>query len=139
MSKRLSVVVTGLTETKRALQNLGAQTVEMFDVVTREWTNNVIRDELAGRDKYPAERPSQRYKRTYMMAGGWRSSRVMLGRWRIWNTQPYATRVVGDGMNQASVHRGRWWIARERINRQLPDLAAKTEMLYERNFIAWTK
>lgn len=141
MSKRLSVVVRGLTETKTALEKLGQQTVTIFDVATREWANNVIREQLAGPAQYPAELPNQRYRRTYGLASGWRNSRVRQGRWRIWNTQPYASDVVGDasGANQAPIHRGRWWIAKERIDRQLAELKPKTEMLYERNFNTWAK
>lgn len=61
---------------------------------------------------YPAERPNQRYERTYALERGWLNAQP---RWRIsvrnfvvelTNRVPYVKWVQGD--DQAPVHRSRW-------------------------------
>jgi hypothetical protein len=61
---------------------------------------------------YPAERPNQRYQRTYELERGWRSAQP---KWRITlreffvqltNRVPYVKWVQGE--QQAWFHRGRW-------------------------------
>lgn len=138
---RPSIVIVGVKNCRQALQTLGKSTLEMFDQSAKDWTALVIQRELAGRDKYPAPRHGQRYARTYALASGWRNSRTRLGRWRIWNTQPYSGYVVGDqyGLGQAWMHRGRWWIARHRVDAHRPDLVGRTEKLYVSSFEGWLR
>lgn len=138
---RKSIVIVGVKNAKRALETLGRSTVELFDGAAESWTKLVIQRELAGRQNYPAPRQGQRYVRTYQLGSGWRASRTRLGRWRIWNTQAYSVYVVGDsaGQGQAWMHRGRWWIARQRVDRHRPDLVGNTERLYVDSFNKWSR
>lgn len=74
-----------------------------------------LRNEL-----YPPIVPGQRYQRTGTLANSWRQEKTEAGRWLISNVarrknQSYAEYVVGASDDQAKVHRGRWWIGREKV------------------------
>lgn len=71
-------------------------------------------------EPYPPIVPMQRYKRTGILANSWRQEKIRPGHWLISNiarqkNRQYAEYVVGSADDQAKVHRGRWWVGRDKI------------------------
>ena len=95
----------------------------------RKWVEETNRGQLAGRDKYPPERPGQRYIRTGALGAGFRYEAVGPSHYQFVNDVPYVRLVVGDsdGGGQAWMHRGRWWTALERVEGQQPGLLEALE------------
>lgn len=62
---------------------------------------------------YPAERPNQKYKRTYGFQKSWSIVSKPKG-YAIKNSKTYGHFVVGDGLaeKQAWMHKGRWKLLR---------------------------
>lgn len=56
--------------------------------------------------RYPAERPGQKYTRTNKLKGGWRITRGANGVMSLANPVPYAPFV--QGVQQSWMHQGRW-------------------------------
>lgn len=80
---------------------------------------------------YPAMRPRQKYRRTGRLANSWAVERVQPSRIRFLNRaraprggRPYPTFVIGDSrrQGQAWMHIGRWWLARNVIEEEVPAL-----------------
>jgi hypothetical protein len=94
------------------------------------WARDVVRKELKGRDKYPPERPGQKYKRTGRLGDSWATRTAGPMMRAIYNPTPYAHWVVGDthGNRQAWMHKGRWWIARQKVLSMLPSLVRRIEL-----------
>jgi len=116
--------VENLPEIIRAL--LALKTPAMFriaDSAAGKWLKRV-RLQLF-KTRYPPKRAGQRYVRTGMLGSSWSTSVIGPGRYQIKNSRTYARYVVGDhmGRGQAWMHKGRWWIALERIQQVAPDLA----------------
>ena len=89
--------------------------------------------------RYPPELANQKYVRTGLLGRSWKGKRVKMTTVVISNnansgrSQFYARYVVGDdrGVNQAQIHKGRWWIARETILvNHVPELVEKLDNLY---------
>ena len=116
----MNIVIRGLDKVRNAFDYLHKNTLEILDKPAREWSERVINERLAGPGNYAPMRPQQRYVRTYQLGLGWRSGKVGLGRWRIYNIKDYSVAVVGNnaGEGQGKFFVGRWWTAASRINEE---------------------
>lgn len=85
---------------------------------------------------YPPELPGQRYIRTYNLKHGFRDIHLSRGEWLIFNEMEYSSYVVGTPDEQAAIHAGRWWVAREVVEERVPDLedvlAARYQAIIDR-------
>lgn len=100
--------------------------------ITKRWGQETRR-KLKGK-KYPPRRPGQRYRRTGLLANSWRSKVTGKNTISIENEasrrgRPYPVFVIGDraGKRQAWMHVGRWWIAREVIDDEVPELRRRIQ------------
>lgn len=104
-----------------------------FDKTVGRWakrTSNRLR-----KKKYPPTRPGQRYKRTRTLARSWHAKRQKSMVWNIENRAQqkgriYASYVVGD--RQAWMHKGRWWIASQEIEKMREELTGMLNKDIER-------
>lgn len=90
------------------------------------------------RTPYPPELPGQRYRRTGVFGASWRA-RVFRDGGQLINIARYASDVTGSpdapsGERQAKIHQGRWWIAKEEVEADLPKLVASLEGRYIAEF-----
>lgn len=93
------------------------------DDVLGQWARSRVD---LGQKRYPAERPGQRYRRTYQLRYGWRRRKPAPLSRLIENVassrgRHYAGYVVGR--KQAWMHKGRWWVALKVIQEEVPTLA----------------
>lgn len=82
--------------------------------------------------KYPPKRPNQKYRRTGRLALSWAARRLGQATYAIENRAQrkgryYGMYVVGPrsgaiGKRQAWMHRGRWWIAEEEVEKSVVEL-----------------
>lgn len=115
----MNIVIRGLTKVRNAIDYLHKNTLEILDKPAREWSEWVINERLAGPGNYAPMRPQQVYVRTYQLGQGWRSGKVGLGRWRIYNIKDYSAAVVGNAQGeQGPYFTGRWWKAIDRIGEE---------------------
>lgn len=108
-----------VTQNLRAAANVSQRRLNM---TTYDWSQmHVVRHLVV--KPYPPMRPNQRYRRTWRLQARWKSEATDGGA-RIYNEQPYAGYVVGDeaGRNQAWMHAGRWWLARDVVAEAQPKL-----------------
>jgi hypothetical protein len=123
-----SLELRGYNRVANNLRRLASDMDKELDPVVGTWTR-WTRSRLKGR-AYPPKPPRSTYVRTGQLANRWRVEKQGPSRHAIMNDakgprgQLYATHVVGDGMgeNQAWMHRGRWWIARDVIEEEIPAL-----------------
>lgn len=123
MSQIAPVVITlefeRYSQVDRTLGLLASSTGESIaDAVVGELVE--AEPERLEREPHPPELPGQRYQRTYIVSRSWSQEQTGPGRWVIINSasqqgREYAEYVVGDPEDQADIHRGRWWTAREKI------------------------
>lgn len=89
------------------------------------WATKVNDKRLYGRNNYAPRIPGSKYVRTGRLGADWQASKVQNGL-QFQNNTPYASRVVGDGARdgQAAIHQGagRWWLGRDRIEDEVPEL-----------------
>lgn len=78
----------------------------------------------------PAPPPNSTYKRTGRLPISWSVKRGMGGRIEIVNSTDYAQWVVGRD-TQARIHRGRWYIAEDEVEQQVPQLIRMCEREYQ--------
>ena len=73
-------------------------------------------------EEYPPERPGQRYIRTGTLYSNWCVTRLDNG-YRVSNKTKYTQWVVGDayGKKQAWMHKNRWPVFREVVQREIED------------------
>lgn len=120
---RITVTVGGIEQVITVLERY-SDLPKLLDPAFRKWVDETNRGQLHGRDKYPPERPGQRYVRTGALGAGFRYEPVAPSHYRFTNDVVYTRWVVGDsdGGGQAWFHRGRWWTAKERVEAQEPGL-----------------
>lgn len=125
----LSGELRGYQRVSNKLRRLATDLDRELDPVVYRWGQQT-RAKLKARP-YPPPRPRQRYRRTGRLANSWAAERVGPSRVRILNRAqaprgrgPYPTYVVGDfrRQGQAWMHRGRWWLARDVIEEEVPAL-----------------
>jgi hypothetical protein len=86
---------------------------------------------------YPAQRPGQRYVRTFKFRGGWNIKKVKPVGYQLANATTYSKYVVGNayGLNQAWMHKDRWTTFRDRLDAeiaQLPETLARNFVMVAR-------
>ena len=101
----------------------------LLDPEMRKWVEETHQGRLAGTGQYPAERAGQRYQRTGQLGAGFRYGAISKSHYQFVNEVPYVRWVVGDsdGNGQSWMHRGRWFVARERVEAEQPTLVEKLE------------
>ena len=77
------------------------------------------------RERYPAERPNQTYRRTYELRRRFRAQKVKAAVWRVINLRPGAVWVIKKGMQNRKVHLGRWWTLEDKLQKTMPRLTRK--------------
>lgn len=133
----ISMEFKGYNRVSNGLRLLASEMAgEVVDPVLGEWTKD-MRYALKA-EPYPPKRPGQTYVRTGQLANRWRAEQVKPGVWRINNAavgkngREYAQFVVGE--QQAWMHQGRWWLAREIVEGYAGDL---TERLADKLVEYW--
>ena len=86
--------------------------------------------------KYPPRRPNQKYVRTGLLANSWKVTKSGPGRYTITNKATgksglYAGYVVGGKGQQAWMHVGRWWVAKDVLEEATPELVAELTKIYQ--------
>ena len=71
--------------------------------------------------RYPAKRPGQTYVRTGRLANSWKAEKRANAQWTIRNSAKYSGWVVGRE-TQAWMHKNRWWIFEDEMEKTTPDL-----------------
>lgn len=124
------VELRGYNRVRNGLRWLAVQAPREVDQEVGRFARG-LRDTLKG-TAYPPERPGQTYVRTGRLANSWSAVRAAEGRWLIRNSAPYSGYVVGREQ-QAWMHRGRWWIAENVIQREVEETLtpALTKLLQE--------
>lgn len=108
---RLTVVEKGLKRVRKGLENLRAE----IPKVAKSRLRAVSEDIVKRMQKYPSQRPKQKYVRTYLFRSSWNIADTKTG-YRVTNTAKrgrveYPEFVVGTLTNpnrQAWMHKGRW-------------------------------
>ncbi len=125
---KITVTVGGIKEVITVLDRY-SDLPKFLEPPFRKWVDDTHKGRLYGRDKYPPERPGQRYVRTGRLGAGFRYEQVAPSHYRFINDTPYTRFVVGDsdGGGQAWMHQGRWWTAKERVEGEQPGLIQALE------------
>lgn len=131
-----SYEIRGISRLKNALRKLAALDRNILEPETEKWAGQTVKTLRA--TPYPAKRPGQTYVRKGRLTGSWKAERQGIGKWAIVNLargkgQGYAAYVVGE--NQAFMHLGRWWKARDIIEKRIPVL---TNSLAKKIEDTWT-
>lgn len=118
-----SYEIRGISRLKNALRKLAALDRNILEPETEKWAGQTVKTLRA--TPYPAKRPGQTYVRKGRLTGSWKDERQGIGKWAIVNLargkgQGYAAYVVGE--NQSWFHLGRWWKARDIIEKRIPAL-----------------
>ena len=116
----LEIKVRGTQRVGNKLRKLAAMNKTVIQPTGDRWAKRKARS--LSQKKYPPKRPGQRYKRTGRLRASWVADRLKDGVWAIRNKMKYAGFVVGQ--KQAWMHLGRWWIAKEEIEKTAPTLVA---------------
>lgn len=116
----ISFEVRGINRVRNQLRTIAAFYPRKVDDVAQVDLQRIRR--MLKAKPYPAKRPGQKYVRTGLLANKWAVERVKPGLWRIVNNaslrgRVYAGYVVGN--RQAWMHKNRWWIASEEIDREM--------------------
>lgn len=87
------------------------------------WATKVNDKKLYGRNNYAPRLAGSKYIRTGRLGADWGLQTIPDGVMFRNNTE-YAGFVVGDGARngQAGIHAGRWWLGRDRIEDEVPEL-----------------
>jgi hypothetical protein len=127
----VSIKVTGSARVANKFRAMAGKS-KNTDPVTKAWAEKT-RLKLRAK-KYPPKRPGQKYKRTGRLGTSWKKRKAGKNTWAIINDasfkgRTYARYVVGDskGNRQAWMHSGRWWVARDVIEENIPEL--RTELV----------
>jgi hypothetical protein len=129
---KITVEIRG---TNRVRNQLRAAASFHSDVADRRIKKHARAEQKRLRNKpYPPERPNQTYKRKRFfggIAGSFSVTKKKPGVWGIVNSRPYASYVIGK--KQAWMHKGRWWMMREELQSNMPELTkALTQALEDK-------
>lgn len=125
----VDIKITGVNRIENKLRGLISNMPDIVDGDVADWSRDMAR--LLKGTPYPSKRPGQNYVRTGQLANRWRVSRQKSASYNILNDargrrgRLYAGYVVGSGGDQAWMHAGRWWIARDVINGFSGDLTRR--------------
>lgn len=115
----IDIEFRGLEEQMRRFANVPGLN-RALDAGMSRWANQIVRSRFVGMGHYPPPRPGSPYIRTGTLGAGWTVSQRGPLQHRLANPVLYATYVVGE--RQAWMHRGRWWMARARLDEAMPPL-----------------
>lgn len=108
-----SIKIVGLSNLEDSLDRLSKMEETVIEPGSYKWLQG-LRARLKAKP-YPPKTPIQTYVRTGKLASSW----GVTGQ-SITNSAGYSEWVVGD--NQAKVHKGRWWTAREVVEEETAGL-----------------
>lgn len=116
----------GYNRVGNKLRKLASLNSQIVDPEMKAWAQDT-RATLKG-TKYPPKRPLQTYIRTGRLANSWKVTKTKPGVFNIENQasfkgRAYAKYVVGD--DQAWMHKGRWWKARDIIAQETSKLVSR--------------
>lgn len=119
-----SYEVHALNRLKQSLFELGRFGPAILDPETKKWADQTSK--TLRQTPYPSRRPGQRYVRKGRLTASWRYERRGMGHYAIFNRANrggrfYAGYVVGRG-KQAWMHKGRWWVTEDIIEKRIPKL-----------------
>lgn len=112
----------------------------VFDPVMGAWANET--DNYLKGKKYPPELPNQDYRRTGILKARWFVVKLSPGKYQFENRARQKGRFYpiyvlgneyGDRRNavknnrQALIHKGRWWVAFDEIEKRMNELNLKLE------------
>lgn len=139
--KSFTVEARGLTELRRRMRTLFDGDSRHIITYLNQRLGRYIVGALKGKP-YPPELSGQKYERTGRLNRAWAAN--VQGRWdtiHITNNanfkgRYYAGYVVGNpissiGNAQASIHRGRWWVATDVISDTIPQALEETGQYIE--------
>lgn len=110
--------IRGLDQIKAKLERL--RRLEVVYAATKQWAERTVKTLRAQR--YPARRPGQKYVRTGKLGSSWytekRGNDVAIVNKASHRGQAYPEFVVGE--KQAWMHKGRWWRAKDVIEKTSP-------------------
>jgi hypothetical protein len=124
----MRITVTGDKELVRRLDAFNVKVQDVMDKALNDSLGDLVTTRLYGMENYVPKPPQSKYVRTGTLGAGWGLERPERNRFWIVNAVAYRKYVVGDRdkRGQAWMHRGRWWLARERIEEAIPDAIDKT-------------
>lgn len=143
---QLKVKIENARLVRQGLENTAAQVPRIGRKAIYDRLQKLVSKVLK---KYPPPRPGQRYKRTFRFKRSWRLTRHRDDGWMIRNDaragkrrRRYGKYVVGDavGRGQAWMHKGRWFVMRDKVEEALSDLpkdVTKKIHLYARRQRGW--
>ena len=131
MPLNFSMEIRGYNRVENHLRRLASDMEKELDPAMYAWAQDT-RARLKS-TPYPPKRQNQRYIRTGRFASSWRVDKTQDSRYQINNFARgprggfYAGYVAGDGQgqNQAWMHQGRWWIARDVIEGRMDNLRTR--------------
>ncbi len=122
---RFELRVIGAARVENKMRKAAAAS-ENVPKLTHAWAVDTVAK--IRRKRNPPRRRGQTYRRTGRLKRGWKvekgaKSSVIVNTANRGGRQ-YAMYVVGDqrGNRQAWMHRGRWWVARDEIEKEIPEL-----------------
>ena len=127
-------VVRGTNRVRNQLRAIAAFYPRKVDGVAHRDMQRIRRKLKA--KPYPPKRPQQTYRRTGLLSNKWAVRRTKPGVWAIVNNasrrgKPYPGFVVGD--RQAWMHKNRWWIASEEIEKEMPEFTRNLSQELDRD------
>ena len=127
---QLRIKVEGVDKVRVGLQQLAGEIKESAAKEIPDKLDKVIKT----MQKYPAKRPGQKYKRTYKLRDNWKVEKDGKKKWKISNRarfkgKEYPHYVVGDalGNRQAWMHKGRWKVFREVLDKSIGQIMTGVE------------
>ena len=106
----INVEVRGNNRVANSLRTAATQYPQRIDRITYDHAQQWRRDLKA--KPYPSPRPGQTYVRTGRLANSWGVQKRGAAKYGIANSAPYSKYVV-DKVDQAWMHKGRWWTVQE--------------------------
>lgn len=91
-----------------------------------QWATETLDGRLYGMGNYAPQPPGSTYVRTGNLGANWGLDRPRVTSVRFYNMTAYAVPVLGDGNGKGQARRmGHWWLARQRVEEQLPGALEK--------------
>ena len=136
MTGEVKITFLGFNRLMNSLRSIAASNPEIGDEPVRQFSQE-MRLTLK-KTKYPAKLPDQKYVRTGRLANSWKvQGQGPPARYEVINTarNPKSGRLYAGwvvGVNQAPIHKGRWWIAVEVVKEHSPKLVKMLNDIYSK-------
>lgn len=123
----VTLAAPGAKRAAAKLEKMSASMEGEIDAAMNETLTELVQTELVGMSHYPYPPRGSKYVRTGTLGAGWGLERGGSMRYSVVNPTSYLRFVVGDSnkQGQARIHRNRWWLARNRIDKYVPDRVTK--------------